>query len=212
MKLGAFAWMAAGLVALVLGGTLAVTLEPVRIWLGLADDPCAGGAVAGGAIGGPFTLMDGSGAIVTDKDVITRPALVYFGYTFCPDVCPFDFSRNVDAVDLLADQGLEVTPVFISVDPARDTPDAVGDFAANHHEKAIGLTGTPEQVKQAADAYRVYFKAQKSDNGDEFYLVDHTVFTYLMHPERGFLDFFRRDATPEQIAARTACFLRQAGG
>ena len=153
--------------------------------------------------------MDGTGASVTDADVIDKPALVYFGYTFCPDVCPFDMSRNVEAVDLLAERGLDVKPVFITIDPARDDVTAVGDFAANHHEAAVGLTGTPDQIKAAADAYRVYYKAQPAEEGDDFYLVDHSVFTYLMHPERGFLDFFRRDATPEQIADRTACFLAQ---
>lgn len=209
MKLSVIAWLALGLMTILLGATFVLTQPSVRQFLGMADDPCAGGVVAGGSIGGPFTLMDGSGATVTENDVITKPSLVYFGYTFCPDVCPFDMSRNVEAVDLLAEQGYDVTPVFITIDPARDDVQAVGDFAANHHEKAVGLTGNAQQIKQAADAYRVYYKAQKAEDGDDFYLVDHSVFTYLMDPERGFLDFFRRDATPEQVARRTACFLSQ---
>ncbi len=170
-----------------------------------SPDDCAGGEVAGGSVGGPFELVDGDGRTVTDKDIITRPSLVYFGYTFCPDVCPFDVARNVAAVDILSAQGISATPVFISVDPQRDTPEVVAEYAEAHHPELIGLTGSPEQLKAAADAYRVYFKAQDSDDG--FYLVDHTTFTYLMMPETGFADYFRRGDSAEAMAERTACFV-----
>lgn len=170
-----------------------------------SPDDCAGGAVAGGSVGGPFELVDGDGKTVTDKDVITRPSLIYFGYTFCPDICPFDVARNVAAVDILSAEGISVRPVFISVDPQRDTPEAVAEYAEAHHPELVGLTGSPEQLKAAADAYRVYFKAQDSD--DEFYLVDHTTFTYLMLPETGFADYFRRGDSAEAMAERTACFV-----
>lgn len=167
-------------------------------------EQCRNGTAAG-EIGGPFELVNASGETVTDADVITEPSLVYFGYTFCPDVCPFDMARNADAVDVLAERGYSTTPVFISIDPQRDTPEQVGDFASNLHDKTIGLTGSPEQVKAAADAYRTYYKAQ--DSGDEFYLVDHMTFTYLVLPEEGFVDFFRRDVTPEQMADTVACYI-----
>ena len=91
--------------------------------------------------GGPFELVNAQGETVTDADVFTEPSLVYFGYTFCPDVCPFDVSRNAEAVDLLAERGISVTPVFISIDPERDTPEVVGEYAEVMHEKAIGLSG-----------------------------------------------------------------------
>ncbi|MEL6618476.1 MAG: SCO family protein [Pseudomonadota bacterium] len=162
----------------------------------------------GNEIGGPFELVNGQGETVTDQDVITEPTLVYFGYTFCPDVCPLDTARNAEAVDLLAERNMSVTPVFISIDPDRDTPDIVGDFAYNLHEKMIGLTGSPEQVAAASKAYRTYYKAQ--DKSDEFYLVDHSTFTYLMMPEHGFVEFFRRDVTAEQMADRVACFVENA--
>ncbi|MEN9061285.1 MULTISPECIES: SCO family protein [Ponticoccus] len=165
---------------------------------------CRNGTAAG-EIGGPFELLNAQGETVTDTDVITEPTLVYFGYTFCPDICPFDMARNAEAVDVLAERGYSATPVFISIDPARDTPEAVGDFASNLHDKAIGLTGSPEQVKAAAAAYRTYYKAQ--DSGDEFYLVDHMTFTYLVLPDEGFVDFFRREATPEQMADTVACYI-----
>lgn len=174
----------------------------------ISSDPyadCRGGAVGGGDIGGAFTLVDETGKTVTDKDVITKPSLVYFGYTFCPDVCPLDNARNADAVDMLEENGVEVTPVFISVDPERDTPEVVRDFTDNLHPRMIGLTGSAEQVKAASLAYKTYFK--KQDSGDEFYLMDHSTFTYLVLPDKGFVDFFQRDDTAEQMAERVGCFL-----
>ena len=161
---------------------------------------CRNTQVAGGAdtIGGPFTLVNSAGETVTDKDVITKPSLIYFGYTFCPDVCPLDTVRNAEAVDLLAEQGHDVTPIFISIDPKRDTPEVVGDFAANLHERMIGLTGSEEQVKAASQAYRTYFRAQPGD--DEYYLVDHSTLTYLMGPDGRFVTMFPRGTTPERMA------------
>lgn len=174
-------------------------------------DPCRTTAVAGGtnAIGGPFTLVNGAGETVTDAEVITEPSILYFGYTFCPDICPLDFARNAQAVDVLAKQGYSATPVFITVDPERDTPEVVRDFAFNNHEKAIGLTGTEAQVKAASQAYRTYYKAQ--DKSDDYYLMDHSTFSYLVLPEHGFVEYFRRDISPEVMAERAACFIDAAG-
>jgi len=167
---------------------------------------CRGSAVAGGAeIGGPFTLVGSGGQLVTDTDVITGPTLIYFGYTFCPDVCPFDVARNAIAIDILAERGVNVTPVFISVDPERDTPDVVGDFAYNMHPEMIGLTGSPEQVDVASKAYKTYYRRQ--DGSDDYYLVDHSTFSYLVDPTHGFLEFYRRDTSPEEMANSIACFV-----
>ena len=168
---------------------------------------CRSGAVAGGSnqIGGPFTLVNGDGATVTDADVITEPSLIYFGYTFCPDVCPLDTARNAEVIDVLAERGYSATPVFISIDPQRDTPEVVGTFAFNLHEKMIGLTGSDEQVAAASQAYKTYYKAHPAE--DEYYLVDHSTFSYLVLPEHGFVEFFRRDTSTEQIAETMACFI-----
>ena len=167
---------------------------------------CRTGAVAGGAeIGGPFTLTSETGENVTDADVIDRPTLVYFGYTFCPDVCPMDNARNAEAQALLQERGYDVRTVFISVDPDRDTPEVLAEFTDYMHEDMIGLTGTPEQVKAAAQVYRAYFK--KQDGDPEYYLVDHTTFTYLMFPEIGFAEFFRRDMEADAMADAVACFV-----
>ncbi|MBJ2152371.1 SCO family protein [Paracoccus sp. IB05] len=199
---------AAGLLAALIGGTAGYLF-----FAGQSNaDPlaqCREGNVGGADIGGPFTLLDKTGTEVTDKEVITRPTLVYFGYTFCPDVCPFDMSRNAEALDLLKDAGRDVGLVFVTVDPGRDTPQVVGDYAEAFSETAIGLTGSPEQIDAAAKAYRVYYNLQPAT--DDFYMVDHSAFTYLMLPGIGFADFYRRDATPEQIAKGVGCMLDVTG-
>jgi len=169
---------------------------------------CRSTQIIGGAgsIGGPFTLINQNGITVSEREVITEPSLVYFGYTFCPDVCPLDSARNAEAVDLLAKRGMSATPVFISVDPKRDTPEVVAEFTKWLHPKMIGLTGTPEQVKAASQAYRTYYKAH-DDEDEEYYLVDHSTMTYLMLPDHGFVEFFRRDQSAEVVAETSACFI-----
>lgn len=198
----AYVWTAGGLILGMLGLTFAAPYV-----LGGGEDEyaqCAQGSVAGGDIGGPFELVSGTGETVTEKDVITEPTLVYFGYTFCPDVCPLDVSRNVEAVDVLAERGVAATPVFITIDPERDTPDVVAEYAEVMHPKMIGLTGSAQQIKAASQAYRTFYR--KQPGGGEDYLVDHSTFTYLVLPEKGFVDFFRRDATPDDMAERVACY------
>jgi len=169
---------------------------------------CRGGTVAGAAdIGGPFTLVDAGGTRVESSEVIDGPTLVYFGYAFCPDFCPTDLARNALAADMLAERAVDVGQVFVSVDPARDTPEVVGDFASAIHPDLIGLTGSPEDVAAAARAYRVFYR--KADDDPEFYLVDHSTFTYLVAPGHRFLDFFRSGATAKEVADRTQCFVER---
>ena len=188
--------------------TLAVTLAMTQIMLPAQRfEDCIEGSIAGGNIGGPFELMDHRGQMVTDAQVLDQPALVYFGYTFCPDVCPMDVARNVVAVEILADAGLTVKPVFITIDPARDTVDYLADFVANNHPEMVGLTGTAEQIAKAARAYKVYYRKQPSEDED-YYLMDHSSFSYFMVPDVGFVDFLRSDLLPEVVADRLACVLR----
>eukprot|EP00903_Cladosiphon_okamuranus_P015870 g14656.t1 len=170
---------------------------------------CRASAVAGGAgqIGGPFTLVDETGQTVTDVDVIDEPTLIYFGYTYCPDICPYDAARNAEAVTILEEQGKIVKPVFISIDPERDTPEQLSDFTDYLHPRMLGLTGSPEQVAAASKAYRTYFKKQPSEDGDDYYLVDHSTFSYLTLPGEGFVEFFRRDIPADKMAEQIGCFL-----
>jgi protein SCO1/2 len=145
--------------------------------------------------------------VVTDIDVIKRPSLIYFGYTFCPDICPLDTYRNAEAVTLLEEAGYDVTPIFITFDPVRDTPEVLKQFTDYMHPKMVGLTGSIDEIKKVAKKYRVYFKKQNTDDSEN-YLVDHTAFTYLVLPEIGFVDFFRRELTAEQLAEKVSCFIK----
>lgn len=191
---------------------LALVGGVVLVQSGPSDDDifaaCRAGVVGGGAIGGPFTLVDENGAVVTEKDVITGPTLIYFGYTFCPDVCPLDNIRNAEAVDLLEAEGIQIKPVFISFDPQRDTPDVLRDFTDAMHPRMLGLTGSEQQVKAASQAYKTYFKRQ--EDGGEYYLIDHSTFSYFMMPEHGFVEFFNRDASAQDVAKSMACFVNAA--
>ena len=167
---------------------------------------CRASAVAPGAatIGGPFTMTDHTGATVTDAEVIDGLTLVYFGYTFCPDVCPFDTANMAQATEILEERGIEATPVFVTIDPARDTPEALSDFVGALHPRMVGLTGTPVQTQAIAKAYKAYYARQGDD--PEVYLMDHSTFTYLMAPDGSFLDVFRRDVPPAEVADRVQCF------
>ncbi len=168
---------------------------------------CRTAVVAGGAgaLGGEFELTDENGERVTDTQLFTEPSLLYFGYTYCPDVCPLDSSRNAEALDILAENGIEAQAVMISVDPKRDTPEVLTDFTDNLHEKMIGLTGSPEELDDVAKKWKTYYKV--NDDGTDYYLVDHMTNTYLVLPEAGTVEFFRRDLSPEDLADRVACFV-----
>ena len=205
MSLTKVASIAGAAMIIVLGGTFLITqiMVPAKRF-----EDCVSGVV-GGAIGGPFELTNHKGEMVTDVDVLDQPALVYFGYTFCPDVCPMDVARNVVAVEILAESGLQVKPVFVTIDPVRDTVDYLADFVANNHSDMIGLTGTAEQVAKAARAYKVYYRKQSGDD-EEYYLMDHSSFTYLMIPDIGFVDFLRSDIPPQKVADRVACVINAA--
>lgn len=170
---------------------------------------CRETRVAGGAaeIGGSFELTNTRGERVTQADLIDRPTLVYFGYTFCPDFCPNDMSRNAIARDTLAERGLDVNLAMISIDPDRDTVEAMADFTNAIDPTIEGLTGTPEEIATAAEAYKIYYR--KAGDDPDYYLMDHTTFTYLMAPEEGFLEFFPSDVTPDDMAERVGCFVEK---
>lgn len=206
MKTSTIAIVAGGIVVTGLVATFLASAIGIGGSGGDAFAQCRGGAVAGGDIGGPFTLVDETGRTVTDADVITAPTIVYFGYTFCPDICPMDVQRNGFALELLEDQGVMANGLFISIDPARDTPEVVAAFTENFHPRMLGLTGTEEQVAAASAAYRTYARKQEAAADDPYYLMDHSTFSYIVLPETGFVDFIRREDTPEDVAARVACF------
>ncbi len=173
---------------------------------------CQKSVVAGGmeSFGAPFTLTNQSGTRVTDKEVFSKPSLLYFGYTYCPDVCPIDTARNGDAAALLKERGFDVNPVFITVDPTRDTPQVMNDFIQAIYPDTIGLTGSAEEIDAAAKGWRTYYKLNNQDDAEN-YLVDHMTNTFLVMPGKGTVEFFGRDVTPEDMADRVGCFVEAAG-
>jgi protein SCO1/2 len=158
-------------------------------------------------VGGPFTLQDGSGKQVTDRDFRGKFMLVYFGYTFCPDVCPTTLNEVADALDRLGPKADRVQPIFITVDPKRDTPVVVKQYVAAFTPRLIGLTGTPEQVAQAAQAYRVYYAEHRTGPGPDDYSMDHSSILYLMGPDGKFVAPIRADESGSQMADDLARFI-----
>jgi protein SCO1/2 len=144
----------------------------------------------GDLIGGPFTLVDGQGRAVTDADFRGRYMLIYFGYTFCPDVCPTSLSLMMAALDKLPPaERAKVVPIFITVDPVRDTPQVVSDYVKAFSPDLVGLSGGEAQIAAAEKAYKVYAaKAQGADAAG--YTVDHSSILYLMGPDGRFLAHF----------------------
>ena len=152
------------------------------------------------AIGGPFTLVDQDGKTVTDADFKGQLTLVYFGYTFCPDACPTALGTITAALNKLGADADKGTPIFITIDPARDTQQVMKEYAGNFHPRLRALTGTPDQVAAAAHAYRVYFT--KAEGGDpQHYLMDHSTIIYLMDRDGHYLAHFGPEATPDDIVA-----------
>ena len=177
---------------------LVIGLAGLTLWQGGRAGSIAGGQAL---IGGPISLVNQHGERVTEKDLAGGFTLVYFGYTFCPDFCPMSLSTMTEALELMApEQAERITPVFISVDPARDTVEQLADYAPHFHPRLIALTGTDEEIKAAAKAYRIYYNVPP--NQDEDYAVDHSTFTYLMGPDGSYLTHFNHSATPEDIAER----------
>lgn len=187
--------IAGAVTALILAAAIYVSVRPVPAHVSPAMF-----AVDGTDIGGPFELTAHTGERVTSAEVIDGPTLIYFGYTFCPDICPIDTQIMVDVVDLLAEKDIAVKPVFVTVDPARDTPKELTYYAEAMHPKMVALTGSDDDIRAAADAYRVFYQKSQVPGSEAEYLMQHTGFTYLMGPGDELLAMFRRDFPAEQIA------------
>jgi cytochrome oxidase Cu insertion factor (SCO1/SenC/PrrC family) len=188
--------------AFAIGAAVVVALAVVgsATWFALAP---ASRSMAGGEalVGGPFTLTDQHGAQVTEQDFAGRHMLIYFGYTYCPDFCPMSLASMTQALDLLPpEQAEQVVPIFITIDPERDTVAQLAEYAPLFHPRLVALTGSPEATKAAAQAYRVYF-AKAGDQDSDAYLMDHSTFIYLMGPDGRYVRHFAHNAAPEEIAA-----------
>ncbi|MEQ8334422.1 SCO family protein [Nisaea sp.] len=162
--------------------------------------------------GGPFRLLDEQGRYVGPEDYAGKFMLVYFGYSYCPDICPTDLAVMAAALDILGEEATRIQPLLISVDPRRDTPEALRELTAAFHPALVGLTGTEAEVTAAAKAYRVHRRRfQLEGMADADYLVDHSTLTYLMGPDGGFVTMFPRGTTPERMAEVLRKYLAGAG-
>lgn len=152
-------------------------------------------------IGGPFTLTDDNGERVSDKTYQGKYMLVYFGYTFCPDVCPTSLGTIVDALGRVPpEKAAKIQPIMITVDPERDTLERLHEFVQAFHPDLIGLTGSEEEIAQIAKAYRVYYAKVKTEDPTIGYLIDHSAQTYLMGPDGAFLRHFSHNVDPADMA------------
>ena len=168
----------------------------VRVATMKTDD---GGGVA--AIGGPFTALDQAGRTVGNDTYRGRLRLVFFGYTFCPDVCPTELQNITLALDELAEkERAQVAPLFFTVDPERDTPEVLKEYLTNFAPEIQGLTGTPEQIRANARTFKAYFAKVPPKEAGGDYLMDHSAFTYLLDRQGRFIQHFRPGAAPDEIA------------
>lgn len=158
-----------------------------------------GPSVGTAAIGGPFKLVKHDGKSVTEKDFLGKWTLIYFGFTHCPDICPDELQKMAAAIDKIKKtSGLEIVPIFISVDPERDSVEQVHDYVKEFHPDLIGLTGAPNEVRQVARAYRVYYMKTEEEGSD--YLVDHSIVMYLMDPNMDFVKFYGKNYDVDSLA------------
>lgn len=192
------------LLLLVLG--LLLTGGGVALWYAVqpAGIVTSQGESSGEAlIGGPFSLTDQSGQRRSEADLEGRYSLVFFGYTYCPDICPTSLSTMTQGLDLLAEddpaKAAAVQPVFITIDPERDTVEALAGYAEHFHPRLLALTGTAEEIAAAARVYRIYYQ-KVEESGASDYLMDHSSILYLMGPDGSYLSHFSHASTAEDIA------------
>ncbi len=150
-------------------------------------------------VGGRFALVDQNGRTRTDADFRGRLLLLYFGFTSCPDVCPTDLQEIARALDLLGAEGEALQPVFITLDPDRDTTALLAEYVPNFHPRLIGLTGCLESIREAADAYKVFYERVARPDGS--YTIDHSAFVYLMDRAGTYLGFFPPGTSAERMLA-----------
>lgn len=158
-------------------------------------------------IGGPLDLVHHTGRRFSDAELAGSYRLVYFGYTYCPDMCPLGLQTMAEALDRLPPEiASKIQPIFVSVDPERDTPAVLKEYVAAFHPRLIGLTGTVEEIEAVKKAWRVYARKSEEKRGED-YLVDHSTFTYLMGPDGRYLAHFGHGTSPEQMAERIRAIL-----
>ena len=170
----------------------------------VANQPRGPISIGTALVGGPFTLTDHTGRKVTDKDFRGHYMLVFFGYTYCPDICPTELQVMSAALDNLGAKADAIQPIFITFDPQRDTPEVLKQYVSNFHPRLVGLTGTPEEIALAAKAYRVFYNRLENTSGPDTYLMDHSTITYLMDRQGKFLKHFSYSTDAAALAKAIA--------
>ena len=165
---------------------------------------------AAAGVGGPFEMVNHLGETVTDETYRGRFLLMYFGYTYCPDICPTELYEMVVALDLLEHPTPNIVPVFVSVDPERDSVELIADYVDLFHPDMVGLTGSQEQVEAMTEAYRVFYRRVESP-GFADYLIDHSAQVFLVGPDGLMRDMFSPTMSPEGMAERLDGWLQQIG-
>jgi cytochrome oxidase Cu insertion factor (SCO1/SenC/PrrC family) len=192
--------LASVLAGLLIGGIAAIVVFPEarNALLGAPTGPAT--TTTGRAlIGGPFTLTDQHGKKVTDKDFRGRYMLVFFGFTNCPDICPAGLQLISAALGKLGDKADKVVPIFVSVDPERDTPEKLATYVKNFDDRIVGLTGTPEEIAAVARAYRVFFEKTPNEKAPADYGMNHTSIIYLMGPDGTYVAHFTPMTSVDQM-------------
>jgi len=153
-------------------------------------------------IGGPFTLVNGDGKTVTEKDFIGKYQIIFFGFTFCPDICPTELQNIQAALDIAGKDIADKTQVIlISIDPERDTPAKMREYTRQFGDNIAGLTGTPEQIEAVARAFKIYYaRSAETADDEENYLMDHSSFVYFMNRDGKYLSVFRAGTDPKEMA------------
>jgi protein SCO1 len=162
--------------------------------------PAAPTTTSSVTIGGPFSLTAPDGTTVTDQTYRGKWLLVYFGYTFCPNTCPTTLLEIAAALEKLGPDAAKVQPIFITVDPKRDTPKVMAQYTQSFDSRIVGLTGTPEQIAAVAQEYGAYYVAHKSGDGANDYTMDHSTYLYVMDPRGQFVQAFDADTPADRIA------------
>jgi len=150
-------------------------------------------------LGGPFTLINQDGKTITDGDYRGKYLLVYFGYTFCPDMCPTGLTSIAHTLDQLGADAVKVQPLFITIDPARDTPAVLKNYVQSFNPSIAGLSGSAEQIAAVAKEYQVYYAREDMDDDSSEYMMDHSSLIYLMDPSGKFIASFPEDVAPETL-------------
>ncbi|MEQ8246711.1 MAG: SCO family protein [Alphaproteobacteria bacterium] len=158
-------------------------------------------------VGGPFEMVNHRGETVTEDTFKGRHMLVYFGYTFCPDVCPTELQAMTVALNDLGAKADAITPVFVTIDPERDDVEAMRTYVSFFHPRLIGLTGTPAQVKAMTDAFGVYAARARDTGSSSDYLMDHSSMIFLMDEDGRYVTHFRAGTAPEAMARQLAAAL-----